>query len=190
MICVVFLSGISQAAELTGKPVPDKVRKVLVEILDSAGAPSAEVTSVERTTTEQATIMFDYYLKQGASNCASKKSCSCETFEGRVLCAKGFYCEIGDKAIETVLSSDARDQAIAKMKTFFDENLKPDRACLMHVVTNPPPMNFAVDIAPSSIHGFEEAFVKAVEANGSVDKKRFFRPGKSEETAYHIEIPR
>ncbi len=169
----------------------------LQHIMRQADIASLRITRGSSTPAEQARIMFDAYLRPGASNCRPDRRvhghrCQCASFAQRRDCALATYGEIGDAAINAVDNPVERAAAINAMTAALIDGIErvdPRRTQIAHVVIAG---KRAIDVAPSSIPSSRHAaFIAAVSQHPAVIVERFFYPGKPNgpaENAFHIEF--
>ena len=150
---------------VTGLPLPTSALKVLKEVLKSAGISSAQVTSVSRTSADQARVMYD--------NCLSKG----------VAFNKNMYAAGGDKVVDVFDTNKAkpREKVIELMLAKINE-VGPGKVS-KHISDT----HYTFDVAPSSISAAKhKAFLEALNAHKAVSK--VFSPPT--DPAFHIEIPK
>jgi len=168
-------SALAAEPELTGRPLPEHARAVLLDILKQAGLESAQVTSTTRTVAEQAKVMFDFVNKNG--------------FDA----ALELYGPHGDAIIKVCAASYKQHKKCADpvLPLMVDETRRQiellqkqgdRRTELMHTSDT----HFTIDIAPDSIAD-RPAFEAAVAADRRVS--RFLKP-PLDKNSYHLEIPR
>lgn len=161
--------------ELSGRPVPERARSVLLDILKKAGVHSARVTSTTRTAAEQAKVMFDFVNRNG------------------IEAALELYGPHGDAIIKVCGASYKRHSKCTApiLPKMVDETRRQlellakqgdRRTELMHTSDT----HFTIDIAPESISD-RPAFEAAVAAERRVS--RFLKP-PLDRNSYHLEIPR
>lgn len=161
--------------KLSGRPVPEAAKKVLLEILEQAKLETAEVTSTTRTVAEQAKVMFDYVNRHG--------------YEA----ALDLYGPHGDEIIEVCKASYKQHDACTRdvLPKMIEETRRQvellekqgdRRTELMHTSDT----HYTIDIRPESLKN-RAAFEIAVEKNPKVS--RFLRPPR-DRNSYHLEIPR
>lgn len=188
LIILAMVSVTSSAATINdSNKVTNEVRGYLEEIMKEAKLSSITVSSGSRTATQQASVMYDYYLRKNAPNC---KCANCDSYNERKTCALNSYGSIGDAAINAITDWGNREQSIEQMTKVINENIAAagtNRNQMAHV---PLDGRYAVDVKPSSVSD-HEAFKKAVKNHKSVIESRFYWPGKlggPAETAFHIEF--
>ena len=168
-------SALGASPKLSGRPVPEAAKKVLLEILERAKLETAEVTSTTRTVEEQAKVMFDYVNRNGYEP------------------ALDLYGPHGDEIIEVCETSykqhekctrDVLPKMIAETKRQVEllEKQGDQRTELMHTSDT----HYTIDIRPESVKN-RAAFEIAVEKHPKVS--RFLRPPRDRDS-YHLEIPR
>jgi len=155
-------------ANADSSAVSEHSKKVLKDVLDSAGEGNAIVTSTTRDPYNQARVMYGNIEREG--------------FDAQ----KELYGASGDKVIDVYQASkDAgktRDEIIKDMEDKINE-VGPEHVSKHCADTDK--LN-VIDIAPSSIKD-KKKFIEAVEAaqkDGSISK--FLKPPG--DPAYHIEI--
>lgn len=175
VVATSFGTALAAEPELTGRAVPERARKVLLDILKQAELESARVTSTTRTAAEQAKVMFDFVNKNG--------------FEA----ALELYGPHGDAIVKVCAQSykqhgKCADSILPKMVEETRRQIEllvkqgDRRTELMHTSDT----HFTIDIAPESISD-QPAFEAAVAAERRVS--RFLKP-PLDKNSYHLEIPR
>ena len=152
---------------ITGDPLPEKARRVLLEILKNAGEKSARVSSVSRTPEEQARIMYEEIVNAEA---AGVTPTAYKPPGARVQLV--FY-----------QNRNKPKQEVIRLMTQQIYLEGP-----INVSKHLDPSVLAFDVAPSSIkdHG---AFKAAVEGHPEVINFLFPSPDpKKHDSAFHIEI--
>jgi hypothetical protein len=174
-IATIAASAAAEPPKLSGRPVPDTAKKVLLEILEQANLDTAEVTSTTRTAEQQAKVMFNYVNRNGYD------------------VALDLYGPHGDEIIEVCEASykqnskctpDVLPKMIEETKAQIAllEKQGDRRTELMHTSDT----HYTIDIRPESLKN-RAAFEVAVEKHPKVS--RFLRPPRDRDS-YHLEIPR
>lgn len=150
---------------ITGVSLPSPAKRVLTEILEAAGLTSAHVTSVARTTADQARIMYEAIV-------ATKDGLSY---------SYGLYGPAGDKVTKVYEQNRTkpRDEVIKLMEAKIVE-VGP-----YHVSRHVSDNYYVIDVSPKSITN-KAAFVKAAKAHKAVTT--VLEPPK--DRAFHIEVPK
>jgi len=157
---------------ISGLSLPEKPRRVLKEVLRSAGLKSASVSSVTRTIEQQSHEIINYYKRHGAEK--PKK------LYGR---GSGGPCiEIYEKNTEH--PDIAAMVASIKGRIAIDIKRHGGQTSLRHTSNT----YYTFDVRPSSIDN-RTAFINAVKQHKEI--VRFLYPGSHPpDEAYHIEIPK
>jgi hypothetical protein len=151
---------------ITGLVLPPPAKRVLTEILQTAGLTKAQVTSVARTPADQARIMYENIVSRGDKG---------------VAFSYNLYGAGGDKVTKVYEDNKTkpRDQVIKLMEAKIKE-IGPAKIS-KHISET----HYVFDVAPSSITN-KPAFVKAAKAHKAVTN--VLEPPS--DPAYHIEIPK
>jgi hypothetical protein len=146
--------------------VSDYARKVLEEILKSAGLTGCLITSTARTPADQARAMYANLEAHGIKH------------------QKALYAAAGDQVIDVYSQAKREKKTPEQIQAAMTAEIiaigpaKVSRHCA------DPLKLVVVDIAPSSI-AYKSSFEKAVKADSRVSK--FLLPPA--DPAYHLEIP-
>lgn len=155
---------------IKGVEIDSIPKAVLTKILKESKIKSARVSSYIRNELEQSEIMYDLIKNESA-----------------LLTTKRY--RYGDPLVLTyiLMMNDKKSSTLPEMENTLKkiiQYLGPKREAFMHVgVTD----NYTFDIAPSSIVGKKEDFIKAVKNNPKIIQERFFIPGYAEK-AFHLEV--
>jgi len=154
------------AIRITGLALPEPAKRVLTEILQSAGLSTAQVTSVARTPADQARIMYENIVSRGDKG---------------VAFSYNLYGAGGDKVTKVYADNKTkpRDEVIRLMEAKIKE-VGP-AAVSKHISET----HYVFDVAPSSITN-KPAFLKAAKSHKAVTN--VLEPPS--DPAYHIEIPK
>jgi hypothetical protein len=156
----------TSAVRITGLALPEPAKRVLTEILQSAGLNTAQVTSVARTPADQARIMYENIVSRGDKG---------------VAFSYNLYGAGGDQVTKVYEDNKTkpRDQVIKLMEAKIKEvgSAKVSK----HISET----HYVFDVAPSSITN-KPAFLKAAKAHKAVTN--VLEPPS--DPAYHIEIPK
>ena len=163
------------APKLTGRHVPNAVRKVLIEILKRAKLDGAEVTSTTRTIEQQAKVMFNYVNRNGYDAALDLYGPHGDTI---IEVCKTSY-EKYEKCVSEILPKMV-EETRHQVKLLEQQGVK--RTELMHTSDT----HYTIDIRPESVKN-RAAFENAVEAHAKVT--RFLKPPR-DRNSYHLEIPR
>ena len=158
-------TSLPEEAILHGIPLPDPAALILKNILKVAGLAAATVTSAHRMPGDQARVMYENCVSQGAAY------------------NEALYCVAGDQVVEVFKANhdQPRDRVIQLMTEKILE-IGPEKVS-MHMSDT----HYTFDVAPSSIPVAKHAaFVAAVLGNKAVS--RLIQPPR--DPAFHIEIPK